>query len=94
MHGNTQLFCAMIDGVLNSGAARAGRQGSHDIVHMLRLLDHCVYCPALGAVADIQAERIQLICSVLALSWTPATLHVGELVDSEEVAESSSQTQA
>ena len=80
--------------MLDVDAAITGRQGRDDVVHVLRILEHCLYCPALGTVASTQAERSQLLCSVLALSWTPATLHKGELADGEETVESPSQTQA
>ena len=77
----------------DTGAATAGRHGG-DVVHVLRILDYCLYCPALGAVASIRAERNQLICSAFALSWAPAALHKGELAGGEETAESSTKSQA
>ena len=82
------------DSVLNTGAATAGRQGSsNDIVYILRILEFCLYAPALNAVFSIQAEIRRMLCSVFALSWAPATLPNGALAGDEEMAESSSQTQ-
>ncbi len=63
-------------------------------MHVLRILAHCLYSPALAAVASTQAERKQLICSVLALSWAPAILHKGKLAGGEETEGCSSQSQA
>ena len=46
----------------------AGTNGSGHIQHMLRILDGCLYCPALAKVGSVRSEHIRLFCAVFALS--------------------------
>lgn len=46
----------------------AGINDSRDVQHMLRVLDGCLYCPAVAKVGSVLPEHTQLLCAVFALS--------------------------
>ena len=46
---------------------------------MLRILNGCLYCPALVTAVSVRSEYIQLLCAVLALSVKPQSLDGDEM---------------
>ena len=65
---------------------QAGGDGSKDIQPILRILDGCLYSPALFTARSVRSDYNRLLCAVFALSMSAQTLNNGETSTDRETA--------